>query len=84
MAEGDLKHDLSQRNTGDHICQHMLTGKQRGETDKDRKNKGKDLVPYRNTALTEDSPKTDPAFQTVNGGKQVQGRIQMVNKPQQP
>ena len=83
-AEGDLQHEFSQRNAGDHICQYMLAGKQCGEANEDRKDKGKKLIPCRDAALAEYPPKADPAFQTVNGGQQVKRRIRSINEPKQP
>ena len=72
---GKIQADFSQQYAADHIGNHVLPGKQRGQADEKCENSREDLIPPGNLLLTQHAPEADPTLHAVDGRKQIQGRV---------
>lgn len=68
---GDPVTRLSDHNGSQDIGDHMLSGKQGGEKNKKSHEQGGGLINERNRGLPAYACKAEPAYQAVNGGKQI-------------
>ena len=76
----DLPAYLCQQDTAKHIYDIMLLCHLSGNADQDSKNKRKSLIPGWNLFLFPDSHIAEPAYQTVNGRKQIRRLINRINQ----
>jgi len=80
---GNPPADFRDEHAARNIIEYMLFGSQRGKKDRDGKQEGKASIKQRYIFSVANANITEPAYQTMNGGKEVVCGIYCVQKTHQ-